>query len=241
MSEAKAAGADQVQDASAASAGPGIDLERLECTDEIGVLIVDDEQPICDMLRQALKHKKFRLRTVSDMSLLESAIKEGGPYHLILLDFVLPGVNTGEVLNWIQQLHANALLVVMTGQPSVEAAQYAIRARAIDYILKPFDLAELRKALLTGLRRKGLLRVSDEALREAVGAVVRERRRAADLTLVDLARRADISVGFLSQIELGKNSPSVDTLYRLCLVLKIRMSDIFVEIERAIRVAGDRA
>jgi transcriptional regulator with XRE-family HTH domain len=42
-----------------------------------------------------------------------------------------------------------------------------------------------------------------------------------------MARRTNVSLGYLSQIELGKNSASVETLYRIALGLQMRVADLF--------------
>ena len=68
------------------------------------------------------------------------------------------------------------------------------------------------------LESRGLLRLSEEALREQLGTAIRERRKALGLTLADMAKRTNVSLGYLSQIELGKNSASIETLYRIALV-----------------------
>ena len=42
-----------------------------------------------------------------------------------------------------------------------------------------------------------------------------------------MAERTGVSLGYLSQIELGKNSASIETLYRICLGLGIKMTELF--------------
>ena len=82
------------------------------------------------------------------------------------------------------------------------------------------------------LEGKGLLRMSEEALRESLGAAIRERRKGLGLTLAQMAGRTDVSLGYLSQIELGKNSASIETLYRICLALGIKMSELFQAVQK---------
>ncbi len=59
--------------------------------------------------------------------------------------------------------------------------------------------------------------MTEEALRESLGSIIRERRKAHKMTLQVLSDRTGVSLGYLSQIELGKNSASIETLYRICL------------------------
>jgi transcriptional regulator with XRE-family HTH domain len=60
-----------------------------------------------------------------------------------------------------------------------------------------------------------------------VGIRLREARQARGLTLKQTARRAEISEGFLSQIERGVASASIATLRRIAVALGLRMSDLF--------------
>ena len=93
-----------------------------------------------------------------------------------------------------------------------------VRARASDYLMKPFEITQLRETVYRCLKEFGLLRMSERSLRENLGNA-RNRRKALGLTLADVAKRSNVSLGYLSQIELGKSSASVETLYRVCLTL----------------------
>ncbi len=81
------------------------------------------------------------------------------------------------------------------------------------------------------LESRGLLRLSEEALREQLGAAIREKRKALGLTLAQMAQRTAVSLGYLSQIELGKNSASIETLYRIALGLRLRLADLFQAVQ----------
>jgi transcriptional regulator with XRE-family HTH domain len=93
---------------------------------------------------------------------------------------------------------------------------------------------QLSKTVLRCLEAKGLLRASEEALREQLGAAIRERRKALDMTLSDLCKRANLSLGYLSQVELGKSSASIETLYRIALGLGVRLAELFQSIQAPI-------
>ena len=109
----------------------------------------------------------------------------------------------------------------------MDSALQCLRAHTFDYITKPFQVETLKKTVMRSLETRGLLRLSEEALREQLGAAIRERRKALGLTLADMSKRTNVSLGYLSQIELGKNSASIETLYRISLGLGVRMADLF--------------
>lgn len=64
---------------------------------------------------------------------------------------------------------------------------------------------------------------------EEIGARIRALRRQKGLTLNELAARCDLSVSFLSQVERGITSPSIVSLYAICRVLEIPVSQILAE------------
>src|SRR5207237_7525258 len=106
-----------------------------------------------------------------------------------------------------------------------------LRAGTCDYLTKPFQINQLQSVVRRCLEDKGLLRMSEEALRESLGSAIREKRKALGLTLAQMAQRTSVSLGYLSQIELGKNSASIETLYRIALGLRVRVADLFQAIQ----------
>src|SRR5262249_47361366 len=131
-----------------------------------------------------------------------------------------------QLLGWVREHQPEASIIVVTAFPSMDSALHCLRAGTFDYLTKPFQVAQLQKVVMRCLEGKGLLRMSEEALRESLGAAIRERRKALGLTLAQMARRTNVSLGYLSQIELGKNSASIETLYRISLGLGIKMADL---------------
>lgn len=75
-------------------------------------------------------------------------------------------------------------------------------------------------------------RLTETELLQAIGQVIRERRKSKKLRLQDLADATGMSLGYLSQVELGRNSASVEVLYRCCLALEMKMSDLFTVVQR---------
>ena len=65
-----------------------------------------------------------------------------------------------------------------------------------------------------------------------LGSVVREYRKKRKLTLKKVAAKAGISEGFLSQVENNVNSPSVETLMKICDAIGVNASDILNKIEK---------
>jgi ActR/RegA family two-component response regulator/DNA-binding XRE family transcriptional regulator len=205
---------------------------ELQSSGDIHILILDDDPHTCAVIQAALANRDFVIDVVSDPMMVESALARPNSYHLIVLDYVLPGLEAEQVFGWIRDSQPDANIVVVTGYPSVDSAINCLRAKTCDYLTKPFQVDQLREIVFRCLESKGLLRMTEDALKEALGAAIRERRKAMGLTLANMSDRTGVSLGYLSQIELGKNSASIETLYRICLALGMKMSELFHAVQR---------
>ncbi|HTU88925.1 MAG TPA: response regulator [Gemmataceae bacterium] len=201
------------------------------CPNEVRILILDDDESICRMIQSALDCSTFKVDTVSNPMQAADVLK-ARYYHVIILDYVLPGLETEQVLDWLRETQPEASIIVVTAYPSIDSALSCLRARTYDYLTKPFQVAHLQRVVNRCLEGRGLLRLSEEALRESLGAIIRERRKGLGLTLAQMAQRTGVSLGYLSQIELGKNSASIETLYRISLGLGIKMADLFHSVQK---------
>jgi DNA-binding NtrC family response regulator len=202
------------------------------CPNEVRILVLDDDESICRLVQAALSSGTFKVDAVSDPSQLEDVLNTR-VYHVIILDYVLPGLKGEQVLDWLRETQPEASVIVVTAQPSIDSALSCLRARTYDYLTKPFQVSELQRVVHRCLESRGLLRLSEEALRESLGAVIRERRKGLGLTLAQMAQRTGVSLGYLSQIELGKNSASIETLYRISLGLGLKMANLFQSVQKA--------
>jgi len=211
---------------------PG-DSNGLYRSSEVRILVLDDDTSVCRVIQAALAPNDFRVDVVSDPTQIEASLRQH-PYHLIILDYVIPGLESEEVLHWVREYQPQSSIIVVTAYPSIDSALNCLRARTYDYLTKPFPIAQLQRTVMRCLEGRGLLRMSESALRESLGAAIRERRKALGLTLAQMAQRTGVSLGYLSQIELGKNSASIETLYRISLGLGIKMAELFQTVQRTL-------
>ena len=73
-----------------------------------------------------------------------------------------------------------------------------------------------------------------------LGSILRSARKERKLTLKNVAEKAGISEGFLSQVENEVNSPSLDTLVNICNAIGIRAGDVLKEAEKQERLVTIR-
>lgn len=71
---------------------------------------------------------------------------------------------------------------------------------------------------------------------QAFGQALRSLRTKRKWTQTDLALRADVDRNYVSLIELGRNSPSVRLMFRLCDALDITPSDMLKDVERRMQI-----
>ena len=197
---------------------------------DVRVLVLDDDPAIGRLVQAAFADHDFRIDAIADPNQMESALR-AQTYHIVVLDYVIPGLESEQIMNWIRETQSDAHVIVVTAFPSIDSALHCLRAHTYDYVTKPFQVEHLKNIVLRSLESRGLLRLTEEALREQLGAAIRERRKALGLTLAEMAKRTNVSLGYLSQIELGKNSASIETLYRIALGLRIRIAELFQSIQ----------
>jgi CheY-like chemotaxis protein len=218
--------------AAAADAHPFGRPGGLYCPDEVRILVLDDDQAVGRIIQAALAPHAFKVDVVSEPGQMEAALRARA-YHVVILDYVIPGLDSEQVLTRVREHQPDASLIVVTAYPSIDSALSCLRARTYDYLTKPFQVAHLQRVVTRCLEGRGLLRMSEAALRESLGAAIRERRKGLGLTLAQMSRRTGVSLGYLSQIELGKNSASIETLYRISLGLGLKLSDLFQAVQPA--------
>jgi len=204
--------------------------QRLHTAGEVRLLVIDDDAAVGRLISAALAINDFTVHVVSDPLQIEAQLRKQ-PYHIVILDYVIPGLESSQVMDWVRTYQADASVIVVTGFPSIDSALHCLRSHTYDYITKPFQIEQLQRTVTRCLESRGLLRLSEEALREQLGAAIRERRKALGLTLAQMAQRTNVSLGYLSQIELGKNSASIETLYRIALGLRVRVADLFQAVQ----------
>ena len=117
------------------------------------VLIVDDEQVICDLLREELSERGYLCTAVlsGDDALAKLARED---FDVILLDIRLPGMSGMDVLREIWLNHTNTATIMITAVNDVNTAVLAMKWGASDYIVKPFDLDKLNASIRTALETK---------------------------------------------------------------------------------------
>jgi two-component system nitrogen regulation response regulator GlnG len=133
----------------------------------VRVLVADDEPSIRYVLRESLEEEGCEVVDVDegDRALEELA---GGDFHIAFVDIRMPGASGLEILERVRSSGSDAAVVIITAQNTFENAVEAMKRGALDYLVKPFGMAEV-KALVAKAQRARALEREVRGLRREVG------------------------------------------------------------------------
>ena len=116
-----------------------------------GVLVVDDERSITDLLSAALEEEGYSCITAATG---EDALHKlsTGNVDVALLDLGLPGMPGMDVLRAIKSTYPRTAVIVVTGLGDAETAVKAMKTGAVDYITKPFEVERITHSIEAALQ-----------------------------------------------------------------------------------------
>lgn len=114
------------------------------------ILIVEDEEPISNLLRMNLSKAGYHCTCAFDGAQAADIMTEA-KFDLILLDIMLPKINGYELLEYAQSLDLPVIFITAMG--TLDDKVKGLRQGADDYITKPFAIVELLARVENTLRR----------------------------------------------------------------------------------------
>jgi len=117
----------------------------------IMILVVEDEPGIVDFVERGLIHHGFGVVTAGDGATgLRRALEPD--IELVVLDLMLPELSGTEVLRALRVQRPSLPVIVLTARAEVEDRIAGLDNGAVDYLIKPFALAELAARVRAQLR-----------------------------------------------------------------------------------------
>ena len=106
------------------------------------VLVIDDEPSVSSFIARALRAKGYEVDTAEDGRRgLDRALSQA--YELVLLDLRMPNVNGLQVLRELLRRRPEQQVMVVSAAAGVEVKVRCLEHGAVDFLAKPFELAEL--------------------------------------------------------------------------------------------------
>ncbi len=167
------------------------------------VLIVDDEEPIRDILSSLLEIRGFACEAAPSAIVALKKIEESPDrYHLVLSDIIMPEMTGLAFLAEVLHRYPDLPVVMISAVQDINVALDAIRRGAYDYIVKPFEQEQLYILVDRALERRRLIeenRRYQHQLEEMVAdrtfrleSALRRLERSYDVTLEALGSALDL-------------------------------------------------
>ena len=135
------------------------------------ILIVDDEQAMCELLEADLRLRDFETEWYTSAEDALQAVNRQS-YDVVLTDLNMPGTNGIQLCKHIVTHRPDIPVVMMTAFGSLESAVDAIRAGAYDFVTKPIEMDLLNVTLSRAIKHRQL----EEQIRFLSEAVARTER-----------------------------------------------------------------
>lgn len=124
---------------------------------QANLLIVEDNEDLCQTLADVLRKEGNKVRTAYTgkhaLSILQKDIID-----LVLLDIKLPDMNGIKILEEIKDADPDILVIMITASTDARPAVDAMKMGAYDYLMKPFELDQLKLSVAKALENQQLRR-----------------------------------------------------------------------------------
>jgi two-component system OmpR family response regulator len=115
------------------------------------ILIVDDDQDICSLVKTYLERSEFEVEVAHDSRMAKSATGKS-PFDLVLLDVMLPGQSGLDLCREIRAT-SDVPIIMLTAMGQLPDRVAGLELGADDYIVKPFEPRELLARARAAVRR----------------------------------------------------------------------------------------
>jgi len=114
------------------------------------LLIVDDENSICEGLKKLVDWDKYKINYIESAESYSEAIEKGIEFKpdIVLLDVCLGKFTGYQVIDKFNSLGLHFIYVMISGYDEFEFVRQAIRPEIRDYLLKPIQQEELEKLII---------------------------------------------------------------------------------------------
>jgi signal transduction histidine kinase/CheY-like chemotaxis protein len=119
----------------------------------VKLLVVDDEEIVLSLARDALEDAGYEIE-LADGSMAALSKMEREYFDFMLTDIRMPDIDGIELAKKARELNPSIGIIFMTGYANLNSAKDAIKEGAYDYIMKPFELNEIRQAVKNAVRKK---------------------------------------------------------------------------------------
>jgi len=197
----------------------------------VNALIVDDEENIRESLKRLFEMEGVRADVAGDGVAGQEALKSRA-YDVTIADLKMPRMDGQALLEWIRSEGIGTAVIMVSAHGEIDDAVAALKAGADDYLVKPFDPAELilkAKALAAGRKRDALLEAGARTAKEGLRLVGKSDALVSLKEIIGRVAKSDATV-----LVTGESGTGKEVIAREIHRLSPRSSEPFV----AVNVGG---
>lgn len=121
------------------------------------ILVVDDEQHMCDVCGRTLRRAGYAVTTTSDPKVAVDLLHGDQAFDLLLTDIKMPTMSGLDLAHVAKERDPAIAIIIMTGFASMENLHQSVQRGVADFLSKPFELDQLRLAVDQALHKRSLL------------------------------------------------------------------------------------
>ena len=162
--------------------------DQNDVTENIDVLLVDDEKDFRQILAKRLKRRGIHVREADRGETALQMLAES-PVDVVILDVKMPGMDGIECLRRIKETQDLTEVIMLTGHADIQGGVEGIKAGAFDYLSKPVELEHLVRKIKQAFHK--IQRILAEKEAHAFKEKVKQRMVVAErlVALGTMARR----------------------------------------------------
>jgi two-component system, NtrC family, response regulator PilR len=108
------------------------------------ILVVDDEQSMCDFLSILLTGQGYSVQSTSNPKSALALIESGEDIDMVVTDLKMPEMDGLDLLLAIKKINPEIIVIMITAYSTTENAVEAMKRGAFDYLIKPFKVDEIK-------------------------------------------------------------------------------------------------
>src|SRR5690348_11916510 len=157
------------------------------------ILVVDDEEPIREIVSSMLGAAGYRTRQASSGAESLALLESHGEFELMLSDLMMAELDGIALLERVKEKYPDMPVIMVTAVHDISVALAAIRNGAYDYLLKPFEREQLLAIVRRALEHRRL-KLENRAYQSNLESLVAARTEQLRQTMTDLERSYDITL-----------------------------------------------
>ncbi len=134
------------------------------------ILVVDDENSTRLVMARALQLSGYHVETAENGQKAIDCLSTSS-FDVMLLDLNMPVLDGNQVMDVVREQYPHLQVIILTAHASLDSAITAVKTGAVDYLLKPQSISQIKQAVQTAMKRR-FQQTQHENLLEILGLAI---------------------------------------------------------------------